>query len=241
MTVVGVVADMRRTGFDAPVRYETFRPYTQRVVGYLTLVVRTAGDPLAMVHGGARAVPRARPRAAGLRGRVDGPAAFLHGRAAPLQHGAARHVRRARARARRRGRVRRHVVSRRAAHARSRRAARAWCAAAAGGGHGRAPGDARGGCRARGRSGRRARAGRLITGLLYGVSPYDVATLAVGDRRDRPRDARRELAARPARRSRRSVDCVAKRLMDFPSPGMLSRSGMEYAFAGCDSKSRRRD
>jgi len=49
MTVVGVVADMRRTGFDAPVRYETFRPYTQRVVGYLTLVVRTAGDPLAMV------------------------------------------------------------------------------------------------------------------------------------------------------------------------------------------------
>jgi putative ABC transport system permease protein len=49
MTVVGVVADMRRTGFDAPIRYETFRPYTQRVVGYLTLVVRTAGDPLAMV------------------------------------------------------------------------------------------------------------------------------------------------------------------------------------------------
>jgi putative ABC transport system permease protein len=49
MTVVGVAADMRRTGFDAPVRYETFRPHTQRVVGYLTLVVRTAGDPLAMV------------------------------------------------------------------------------------------------------------------------------------------------------------------------------------------------
>ena len=49
MTIVGVVADMRRTGFDAPVRYETFRPHTQRVVGYFTLVVRTAGDPLAAV------------------------------------------------------------------------------------------------------------------------------------------------------------------------------------------------
>jgi putative ABC transport system permease protein len=49
MTIVGVVADMRRTGFDAPVRYETFRPHTQRAVSYFTLVVRTAGDPLAAV------------------------------------------------------------------------------------------------------------------------------------------------------------------------------------------------
>jgi putative ABC transport system permease protein len=49
ITVVGVVADMRRTGFDAPVRYESFRPHTQRVTGSLTLVVRTAGDPLTMV------------------------------------------------------------------------------------------------------------------------------------------------------------------------------------------------
>ena len=49
MTIVGVAADMRRTGFDAPVRYETFRPSTQRVVPSLTLVVRTVGDPLAMV------------------------------------------------------------------------------------------------------------------------------------------------------------------------------------------------
>jgi hypothetical protein len=29
MTVVGVVADMRRTGLDAPVRYETFLPLAQ--------------------------------------------------------------------------------------------------------------------------------------------------------------------------------------------------------------------
>jgi putative ABC transport system permease protein len=49
MTVVGVVADMRRTGFDAPVRYETFRPHTQRAVGSLTLVVRASGDPLRLV------------------------------------------------------------------------------------------------------------------------------------------------------------------------------------------------
>ena len=49
MTVVGIVTDMRRTGFDAPVRYETFRPHTQRVVGSLTLVVRTKGEPLGMV------------------------------------------------------------------------------------------------------------------------------------------------------------------------------------------------
>ena len=49
MTIVGVVADMRRTGFDAPVRYETFRPHTQRTVGSLTLVVRAAGDPLRLV------------------------------------------------------------------------------------------------------------------------------------------------------------------------------------------------
>jgi len=49
MTIVGVVADMRRTGFDAPVRYETFRPNTQRVLNYLLLVLRTAGDPLTMV------------------------------------------------------------------------------------------------------------------------------------------------------------------------------------------------
>ena len=49
MTIVGVVADMRRTGFDAPVRYETFRPHTQRTVGSLTFVVRTAADPLRLV------------------------------------------------------------------------------------------------------------------------------------------------------------------------------------------------
>ena len=48
MTIVGVVGDMRRTGYDAPVRYETFLPYAQQAVPFMTLVVRTARDPLAL-------------------------------------------------------------------------------------------------------------------------------------------------------------------------------------------------
>jgi putative ABC transport system permease protein len=49
MTIVGVVGDMRRTGYDAPVRYETFLPLAQNGVSYMTLVVRTAGEPLSLV------------------------------------------------------------------------------------------------------------------------------------------------------------------------------------------------
>jgi predicted permease len=49
MTIVGVVGDMRRTGYDRPVRYETFLPHQQQSLGALTLVVRTAGEPLARV------------------------------------------------------------------------------------------------------------------------------------------------------------------------------------------------
>ena len=59
MTIVGVVADMRRTGFDAPVRYETFLSLAQSGYGSMTLVVRTAGDPAALatpVRGAVRAV-----------------------------------------------------------------------------------------------------------------------------------------------------------------------------------------
>jgi putative ABC transport system permease protein len=48
MTIVGIVADMRRTGYDAPVRYETFYPYAQRASGGMMLLVRTKGEPLAM-------------------------------------------------------------------------------------------------------------------------------------------------------------------------------------------------
>ncbi|HSE36136.1 MAG TPA: ABC transporter permease, partial [Blastocatellia bacterium] len=45
ITIVGVVGDMRRTGFDRPVRPETFLPQTQNPSDTLTIVARTAGDP----------------------------------------------------------------------------------------------------------------------------------------------------------------------------------------------------
>ena len=48
MTVVGVVGDMRRTGFDRPVRYETFLPHGQAPRGAMTLTIRTAAAPLAL-------------------------------------------------------------------------------------------------------------------------------------------------------------------------------------------------
>jgi predicted permease len=49
ITVVGVVADMRRTGVDMPVREEAFLPYAQNESPGQTLVVRTSKDPLAIV------------------------------------------------------------------------------------------------------------------------------------------------------------------------------------------------
>jgi putative ABC transport system permease protein len=48
MTIVGVVGDMRRTGFDRAVRYETFLPFSQNQARSLTLVVRTTGTPSAI-------------------------------------------------------------------------------------------------------------------------------------------------------------------------------------------------
>jgi predicted permease len=44
-TIVGVVGDMRRTGFDKDVRPETFMPQNQSPEIALTIVARTAGDP----------------------------------------------------------------------------------------------------------------------------------------------------------------------------------------------------
>jgi putative ABC transport system permease protein len=42
----GVVADMRRTGYEADVRCESFSPYTQRqFMNFMTLVVRAKTDP----------------------------------------------------------------------------------------------------------------------------------------------------------------------------------------------------
>jgi putative ABC transport system permease protein len=45
MTIIGVVADTRRTGYDAVVRPETYLPHAQSPDGALMLLVRTTGDP----------------------------------------------------------------------------------------------------------------------------------------------------------------------------------------------------
>ncbi|MEK6301905.1 MAG: ABC transporter permease [Acidobacteriota bacterium] len=45
ITIVGVVGDMRRTGFDRPVRPETFLPEAQATDNALMIVARTEGDP----------------------------------------------------------------------------------------------------------------------------------------------------------------------------------------------------
>lgn len=48
MTVVGVVADTRRAGVEQPVRTESYQPYTQDP-GSMTVLIRTAGEPTAIV------------------------------------------------------------------------------------------------------------------------------------------------------------------------------------------------
>jgi putative ABC transport system permease protein len=48
MTVVGIVADTRRAGVDRPVRPESYQPYTQNP-GSMTVLIRTAGEPAAIV------------------------------------------------------------------------------------------------------------------------------------------------------------------------------------------------
>ncbi|HEX8186316.1 MAG TPA: ABC transporter permease, partial [Blastocatellia bacterium] len=50
MTIVGVVADMRRTGFDREVRPETFLPQDQNPDSALTIVARTASDPASFAN-----------------------------------------------------------------------------------------------------------------------------------------------------------------------------------------------
>ena len=46
LTIVGVVGDMRRTGFELAERCETFLPISQNPAGSMTLVVRGAADPM---------------------------------------------------------------------------------------------------------------------------------------------------------------------------------------------------
>lgn len=49
LTIVGVVADTRRTGYEAPVRPETYLPLAQFPARSMMLVARTAGEPNAML------------------------------------------------------------------------------------------------------------------------------------------------------------------------------------------------
>jgi putative ABC transport system permease protein len=49
LTVVGVVADMRRTGVDMPVRSESFIPFGQNPSLGSLVVIRSARDPLSLV------------------------------------------------------------------------------------------------------------------------------------------------------------------------------------------------
>jgi putative ABC transport system permease protein len=49
MTIVGIVADTRRTGLDAVVRPETYLPLAQSPSGGMTIVVRSAGEPAAAI------------------------------------------------------------------------------------------------------------------------------------------------------------------------------------------------
>jgi len=49
MTIVGVVADTRRTGYESAVRPETYLPHTQTGDSSLLIIVRTTGDPASFV------------------------------------------------------------------------------------------------------------------------------------------------------------------------------------------------
>jgi putative ABC transport system permease protein len=51
MTIVGVVGDTRRTGYDAAVRPETYLPHAQSPDTALMLVARTTGDPADAIAG----------------------------------------------------------------------------------------------------------------------------------------------------------------------------------------------
>jgi putative ABC transport system permease protein len=48
MTIVGVVGDTRRTGYDAPVRPETYMPMAQAPSRSMLMVVRSSSDPVAL-------------------------------------------------------------------------------------------------------------------------------------------------------------------------------------------------
>jgi predicted permease len=56
ITIVGVVADARRSGLDQEVRPSVFLPHEQAPDGRMTVLVRTKGDPLALAEPARRIV-----------------------------------------------------------------------------------------------------------------------------------------------------------------------------------------
>ncbi|HEX6200141.1 MAG TPA: FtsX-like permease family protein, partial [Thermoanaerobaculia bacterium] len=56
ITIVGIAADARRSGLDQEVRPSTFLPHAQYSPGQMVVLLRTPGDPLALVEPARRAV-----------------------------------------------------------------------------------------------------------------------------------------------------------------------------------------
>ncbi|MCM3871733.1 MAG: ABC transporter permease [Pyrinomonadaceae bacterium] len=46
--IVGIVGDVKQYGLDQPTTMQTYEPYTQQTLPYMTLVVRAAGDPTSL-------------------------------------------------------------------------------------------------------------------------------------------------------------------------------------------------
>ncbi|HEV2445518.1 MAG TPA: FtsX-like permease family protein [Candidatus Sulfopaludibacter sp.] len=56
LEVVGVAADIRQMGLDAPAVEEVFVPAAQMPVGFMTVVARTASDPLGLARAATQAI-----------------------------------------------------------------------------------------------------------------------------------------------------------------------------------------
>ena len=178
-TIVGIVGDVRHQDLAATPTLQMYLPQSQNTDSFLTLVIRTQGDPSQLADDARRAiaaeardVPVSRDRAAdGSGGAVD--------RTAALRHGAARAVRRARAADDGDRRLRGDLVLGGRADARDRHprgARRAACATSCGwwsaaGWRSSAPVSAPA-------SRSRFAASRFLESSLYSVSTTDPATFA---------------------------------------------------------------
>ena len=114
ITVVGVVADMRRTGVDMPVRNESFLPFAQSPSLGNLVVIKSARDPMSLVPSVRAAMRALDPNQPSVEHSHDGRDDVAPRRAAAVQCDARRVVRGTGARSRDDRRVRRDVVSRRA-------------------------------------------------------------------------------------------------------------------------------